>query len=96
LAKLAGRYLDDPQRANEIFELNRHLLADPELLPIGAQLAIPARSMTSALGETPQSLLPGATSIHAAARGGLIPVRPIPSTSAVMPRAQLARPLPAN
>jgi hypothetical protein len=94
LARLAGRYLDDPQRANEIFELNRNLLSDPELLPIGAEIAIPASSTRFSGGDAPQSLLPDAASIHAASRGGLIPVRPIPSTTAVMPRAQLARPLP--
>ena len=97
LARLAGRYLDDPQRAREIYELNRHVLADPDVLPIGAELTIPSGSAAlQAGGPPPQSLLPRATAIHAAARGGLVPVRPVPAGVAVMPRAQLARPLPAE
>ena len=44
LAKLAGRYLDDPRRSEEIFTLNRGVLSDPELLPIGAELKIPPRT----------------------------------------------------
>jgi nucleoid-associated protein YgaU len=42
LQKLAGRYLDDPSRALEIFDLNRDKLKNPEMLPIGAELRIPA------------------------------------------------------
>jgi nucleoid-associated protein YgaU len=97
LAKLAGRYLDDPQRANEIYELNRHLLSHPDVLPIGAELVIPSPSVTShPSGESPQSLVPRRPAFHAASRGGLVPVRPVPSGTAVMPRAQLARPVSAE
>ncbi len=42
LEKLAERYLGDPLRAIEIFDLNRDQLANPHLLPIGAELRIPA------------------------------------------------------
>jgi nucleoid-associated protein YgaU len=42
LKKLARRYLNDPERGDEIFSLNRDLLANPELLPIGTELKIPA------------------------------------------------------
>lgn len=97
LAKLAGRYLDDPHRGGEIYELNRHLLASPELLPIGVELAIPARTGPTAVGgESPRGLAPRTVAIHAAAHGGLVPVRPVPSAAGMMPRAQLARPLPAE
>jgi nucleoid-associated protein YgaU len=41
LAKLAQKYLGDPAREAEIFTLNRDVLADPALLPIGAWLKIP-------------------------------------------------------
>ncbi|MEM9351662.1 MAG: LysM peptidoglycan-binding domain-containing protein [Planctomycetota bacterium] len=41
LEKLAERYLADPLRAIEIFDLNRDQLANPHLLPIGAELRIP-------------------------------------------------------
>jgi nucleoid-associated protein YgaU len=41
LEKLARRYLGDPARALEIFDLNRDKLKNPEILPIGAELRIP-------------------------------------------------------
>jgi hypothetical protein len=43
LGDLAARYLGRAEAATEIFELNRHVLATPDLLPIGAVLKIPAR-----------------------------------------------------
>ncbi len=42
LADLAARYLGSAARAMEIFQANRDVLADPELLPIGVELKIPA------------------------------------------------------
>jgi nucleoid-associated protein YgaU len=42
LAKLAQRYLGDPAREAEIYALNREVLPDPAILPIGAWLRIPA------------------------------------------------------
>ena len=41
LPSLAQRYLGSPTRAREIFDANRDVLSDPELLPIGAELKIP-------------------------------------------------------
>ena len=41
LAVLAQRYLGSASRAMEIYEANRDLLAQPEILPIGAELKIP-------------------------------------------------------
>lgn len=41
LATLAERYLGDARRAGELFEANRDVLADPEVLPVGAELRIP-------------------------------------------------------
>jgi nucleoid-associated protein YgaU len=43
LEALAARYLGSAARAMEIFQANRDVLADPELLPIGVELKIPAR-----------------------------------------------------
>ena len=43
LSDLAARYLGGSHRAAEIFEANRGLLASPELLPIGAEIVIPAQ-----------------------------------------------------
>ncbi len=42
LEKLAKRYLGDEGRALELFDLNRDVLDNPHLLPIGAELKIPA------------------------------------------------------
>jgi nucleoid-associated protein YgaU len=41
LERLAERYLGDGLRALELFDLNRDLLENPHLLPIGAELRIP-------------------------------------------------------
>jgi len=41
LEGLAQRYLGSADRAREIFDANRCVLADPKLLPIGAELKIP-------------------------------------------------------
>ena len=96
LARLAGRYLDDPYRGEEIFEYNRQFLSDPELLPIGVEIVIPPRDgQASRNGASPQSRLPSNGAIHAAVRG-LVPVRPIPSSAGLAPRAQLSRPLPVE
>jgi nucleoid-associated protein YgaU len=44
---LAQRYLGDAHRAEEIFELNRDQLRDPNILPVGRRLRIPHRSESS-------------------------------------------------
>jgi len=41
LERLAERYLQDPARAGEIFELNCDVLAAPDLLPLGRIIRIP-------------------------------------------------------
>lgn len=47
LEKLAKRYLGDEGRALEIFDLNRDVLDNPYLLPIDAELRIPADARVS-------------------------------------------------
>lgn len=42
LQRLAKRYLGDESRSLEIFDLNREVLSNPHLLPIGAELKVPA------------------------------------------------------
>jgi nucleoid-associated protein YgaU len=55
LEGLAVRYLGDSQRAGEILELNRQVLADPQLLPIGVAIAIPPRGPNSDAAEPAES-----------------------------------------
>lgn len=43
LRQLAGYYLGDEARYMEIFEANRDILVQPDLLPLGQRLRIPAR-----------------------------------------------------
>lgn len=93
LAKLADRYLDDPQLGNEIYELNRAVLNDPELLPIGVELRIPDRGMKSASRAELAPRTVGATS------AGSAPNRFEPADrwlerGADVPRAQLLQPIP--
>jgi nucleoid-associated protein YgaU len=52
LERLAKRYLGDEGRAIEIFDLNREILENPHLLPIGAELKIPIVE-ASVAGVTP-------------------------------------------
>ncbi|MEX0979006.1 MAG: tail protein X [Pirellulales bacterium] len=50
LTTLAVRYLGRAEAYQEIFELNRDLLASPDLLPIGAELKIPPRKSAGTAG----------------------------------------------
>jgi nucleoid-associated protein YgaU len=43
LEKIAERLLGNAQRSGEIFELNRGLLARPDLLPVGVTILLPPR-----------------------------------------------------
>lgn len=43
LAALAKRYLGDAERWRELFERNREVLKDPDLLPIGRVIKVPPR-----------------------------------------------------
>ncbi len=55
LQKLAVKYLDDPNRAMQIFEYNRDVLRTPDVLPIGAELRIPPRlAMPAVVPQLPQ------------------------------------------
>jgi nucleoid-associated protein YgaU len=49
LERLAKRYLGDESRSLEIFDLNRKVLENPHLLPLGAELRIPAKDRSAAL-----------------------------------------------
>ena len=90
LPRLAARYLDNPKRDQEIFQLNQGVLTDPELLPIGLELKIPPRPLRpgTLAGWDGQSGIP-------AAERGLVPVYEIPVSPTSAPRAQLLKPMPA-
>lgn len=94
LAKLADRYLDDPTLENEIFRLNRDVLTDPAVLPIGVELRIPDRRMADS------AALPPAVRTFAAAKpnlsAGMVPVERTQKSFAGEPRAQLMRPIAAG
>jgi nucleoid-associated protein YgaU len=47
LRRLAQRYLGSADRFTEIYEANRQLLPNPEVLPIGVELSIPPRQQES-------------------------------------------------
>lgn len=94
LPRLAGRYLDDPHRGDEIYRLNRDVLPSPDLLPIGVELKIPARGQP---GQVEKALSDARTSqLDTGPRHGLVPVGVAPALPASAPRAQLLRPVPAG
>ncbi len=49
LEKIADRLLGNRDRAGEIFEANRNLLAQPDLLPVGITIMLPPRESASSL-----------------------------------------------
>jgi nucleoid-associated protein YgaU len=91
LAKLAERFLGDPQLANQIYDLNRDVLSSPDLLPIGAELKLPPRPAFAAKSPAQTSYATGATTSRPP---GLVPVEDVRKAFVGMPRAQLLRPLP--
>jgi nucleoid-associated protein YgaU len=44
LERLAERYLGSAERAGEIYDINRDVLAEPDLLPLGRIIRIPAQN----------------------------------------------------
>lgn len=95
LARLAGRYLDDAQRAPEIYRLNCDVLSNPDLLPIGVELRIPLRERT----DHALASLDSTASVVAAQPGGgneLVPVPWLQKPRDEVPRAQLLQPVVAD
>ena len=94
LERLASRYLSDPQRSREIYELNREVLSAPDLLPIGAELKIPERMASASWdrrGFQPNS--GNAPQNREAGRENMTPARPASVPQGIIPRAQLAPPV---
>jgi hypothetical protein len=91
LSKLADRYLDDPGLEDEIFRLNRDVLTDPAMLPIGVELRIPDRRMPDSA-----SLPPRATRVVVAPPdlpAPMVPVERMQKSFAREPRAKLLGPI---
>jgi hypothetical protein len=94
LERIASRYLSDPQRSREIFELNRSVLSSPDLLPIGAELKIPERVTSSSWDRrTFQPNSASANPNREVGRENMTPARPAAAPQVVIPRAQLAPPM---
>lgn len=97
LERLAGRYLDDPHRGAEIYNLNRDVLTSPDVLPIGVELKIPDRTSRTSWDQQSRRMgIQSESPLREAASGNLVPVRPMPSFENVTPRALLARPIAAE
>jgi hypothetical protein len=93
LEKLASRYLGDPRRSREVFELNRDVLSAPDLLPIGAELKLPERLATASSrrdGFSPNSS-DWKTNGADSANKNASPAANAPQV--ITPRAQLAPPI---
>lgn len=60
LGKLARRFLGDAERWPEIFQFNRDVLKEPEVLPIGVVIRIPPRQATTPAAATQTSASPAA------------------------------------
>jgi nucleoid-associated protein YgaU len=70
LASLAERFLGATSRAGEIFEKNRDVLLDPNLLPIGVELKIPPRAGRPAAASAPSSATPAKPPLTPIPKGG--------------------------
>jgi hypothetical protein len=94
LERIASRYLSDPRRSREIYELNREVLSAPDLLPIGAELKIPERLASATWerrGFQPKSANP--TLNRDAGRENMTRAQAATAPEAIIPRAQLAPPV---
>jgi nucleoid-associated protein YgaU len=95
LTRLADRYLDDSDRSTEIYGLNRDLLTNPELLPIGVELRIPPRKL---IADIVASHAPagGIAAVDSLGSSGMVPVPWMPKPFGDAPQAELMRPIPAR
>jgi hypothetical protein len=74
LTQLAIRYLGQAERYAEIYQLNREVLASPDLLPIGAVLRIPPRN---AVITSPPAGSPRTPAIGDDSRASVLPLVPV-------------------
>ena len=75
LSKLAAQYLGRADRYLEIFEFNRDVLSDPDLLPIGAAIRIPPRQPRTR--STPPSNVSPTADSQIPAGGAVLPLVPV-------------------
>lgn len=85
LPSLAQRYLGDPARARELYELNRDRLENPDLLPIGAMLRTPVEARRPLPREATKPVDPWSASAEAG------PFRQVSSTPPAPPAGSLVR-----
>ena len=71
LAGIAAEYLGAPERGGEIYRANKHVLGNPNLLPIGAEIQIPTSSSPPAQANYYEA--------------PLVPVRPLSTRSTSFP-----------
>ncbi len=76
LSELAIRYLGQSERYIEIFQLNRDVLDNPDLLPIGAVLKIPPRMGPRVKLQAPTDDPPTESAPAASPLPALVPVAP--------------------
>ncbi|WP_442484706.1 LysM peptidoglycan-binding domain-containing protein [Aeoliella sp. SH292] len=99
LAKIAERYLGDPNRAREIYELNQSQLSSPDLLPIGAELQLPqAAPLPVATPSNPINVYDaqGMPSASYVPQSRMMPLPELPEEVRNAPRARLQPPVSAS
>ena len=94
LSKLAERYLDDANLDNEIYRLNRDVLSNPDLLPIGVELRIPDSRMADSTAAMPASR--GFAGTKSGLPAGMVPVEWTPQAFDRVPQVELLRPISAS
>jgi nucleoid-associated protein YgaU len=94
LARLAERYLDDAALDDEIYRLNRDVLASPDLLPIGVELRIPDGRMADSTAGVPPTR--DVAFEKPRAPSNMVPLQWNAKAFDAPPRAQLLRPIPAG
>lgn len=90
LAGIAQRYLGDPSRAADLFAWNRSVLGNPQLLPIGVELAVDGPA-----GSAPPNASAGQNGAPAGNTPGMTPVGAA-SPNPAAPRARLLAPQSAG
>ncbi|MFP5417448.1 MAG: LysM peptidoglycan-binding domain-containing protein [Actinomycetes bacterium] len=91
LRRLAGRHLGDPARWPEIYELNRQLVKDPDLIRVGWVLRVPRSVAPADVSQPPPPPRPSPRVEHAE-HAAAEPASPTPSPA---PPAELPRTDPA-